>query len=439
MVSDTSYHKLQKPSAGPPPGCPVDKSFSPFNATYDLDPYSDLAARADTPVFYSEQLGLLVLTTMEHVTQVFLDPDTFSSGNVQDPVFPLDPAAQDILGSADFDPIAVMSNRQEPDHGRIRQYTKGGFSNRRMKLLEPYIRGRSHELIDDMIDGGTSADFVPAFAVPLPGDTIFRFIGFPEADDDQLRSWCGERLAFSWGKPSAAEQVEIAEKMLAYWRYCRDFTAAKHKRLTAGQGDDDFATELLADHDANPDDLSYREVESIIYGLSFAGHEPVSLFLANMLLCLLPRRDDWDAICLDPSLIPAALEEVLRYESPQIGWRRVALADTTIGGIDIPKGTRIFLSLGAANHQPDEFDEPTEFDRTRPNSRNNISFGKGNHYCLGAKMARFEARVALEVITERLPSMRLDEHQQLDRVPNISFRGPTSLKVSWDKHHIPVF
>ena len=422
-----AYHQIRQTVPPPPSGCPMDANFSPFSPAYVADPYAELDPRRDdTPVFYSEELGFVVVTRLDDVTAVFLDPETFSSENVQDPVFPLAPAAQEILSAPDFNPVAVMSNRQEPDHSRIRQYTKKGFSNRRMKVLEPYIRQRSHELIDAMVARGNSADFVEAFATPLPGDTIFRFIGFPESDDDQLRAWCGERLAFSWGKPTPEQQADIAEKMLAYWRYCREFTA--HKLDHPG---DDFASELLADHAAHPDELTYREVESIIYGLSFAGHEPVTLLLCNTLLCLLPRRDDWQAICDDPALIPGAIEEVIRYESPQIGWRRVATVDTKIGDVEIPKGTPIFLSLGAANHQPDVFDEPGTYDRNRPNARHNISFGKGNHYCLGAKMARFEARVAMEVVAERLPSLRLVEGQSLDRIANISFRGPTALQISW--------
>ena len=428
-MATSSYHSLEQTIAARPTGCPVDAGFSPFSDAYVADPYPELnPRREETPVFYSEELEMLVVTRMDDIIDVFRDPETFSSENVQDPVFPLADETVEILSAPDFDPIAVMSNRQEPDHARIRRHTTPGFSNRRMKVLEPYIRRRSHELIDAMIAEGNDADFVAKFAIPLPGDTIFRFIGFPEADDDQLRSWCGERLAFSWGRPTAAEQVDIAEKMLAYWRYCREFTADKHAHMA-----DDFASELLADHDADPDDLTYREVESIIYGLSFAGHEPVTLLLCNILLCLLPRRSEWEQVCADPSLIPGAIEEAIRFESPQIGWRRVATRDTTIGGVDCPQGTRVFLSLGAANHQPSEFDHPEEFDIHRTNSRNNISFGKGIHHCLGAKMARFEARVAIEVIAERLPSLRLSEGQTLHRIANISFRGPTALRVAWDR------
>ena len=127
---------------------------------------------------------------------------------------------------------------------------------------------RSHELIDEAVAAGPPVEFVASFAFPLPGETIFRFIGFPESNDETLKAWCGDRKASSSGWPTPAQQVEIAENMLAYWRYGRDFTA--DKRRSRG---DDFASEMIAAHEGNPDDLSYREVESVIYGLSFAGHE----------------------------------------------------------------------------------------------------------------------------------------------------------------------
>ncbi len=427
--TDTSYHRIPAARPDPPTGCPVDHSFTPLRDEYLRDPYAELRAHRDTtPIFFAEELGYLVVTRMEDIVEVFLDPETYGSDNVQDPVFPIGPAASGVLAAPDFDPMAVMSNRQPPDHGRIRQHTKKGFSNRRLKTLEPYIRRRSIELADQMMAGGAPAEFVRQFAHPLPGETIFRFIGFPESDDEQLKEWCSDRLAFSWGKPTSDEQVVIANKMLSYWRYCRDFVAAKHE-----SPGDDFASELLADHDAYPDDLTYREVESVVYGLSFAGHEIVSHLLSNSLLCLLPRRDMWDQICADRSLIANALEEVLRFESPQTSWRRVANVDTTLGGIEIPAGTNIFLSLGAANHQPDVFADPTMFDIHRENARHHISFGKGIHFCLGAKLARFEATIMLDVLAEKIPSLRLVDGQVLTRFPNITFRGPNELLVAWDE------
>ncbi len=423
-----AYHNISIPAQTKPTGCPIDHDFTTFTSEYLSNPYPQLAQiREQNPIFYSQKLGYLIVTRMEDLREVFRDHDVYSSGNVQDPVFPICDRAAAILAHEDFNPVAVMSNRQQPDHTRIRKYTQDGFSNRRMKILEPYIRRRSQELIDAMIEHGGPVDFVKAFGHPLPGQIIFRFIGFDEADDEQLISWTGNRLAFTWGNPDEDEQVEIAQKMLKYWRYCRSFVAKRFEDRK-----DDLTSELLNAHEANPEDLAYREVESIIYGHSFAGHEIVSNFMSNSLLCLLNRRDDWDAICADSSLIPNALEEVLRYESPQTSWRRRTNVDTHIAGVDIPAGTQVFLSLGAANHQPSLFDTPSEFDMRRKNARKHISFGHGIHFCLGARLARLEATAAIEALSERLPSLRLVEGQELKYSANITFRGPSELLIDWD-------
>lgn len=423
-----SYHAERGEAPPVPRGCPVHQSWSPLNDDYLQEPYAIAhQLQADHPTFYAEQLNYLVVTEMDEIERIFVDHETFASSNVQDPVFPLGEAAQAVFADApDYNPIAVMSNRPEPDHGRLRVYTRQGFSNRRIKTLEPYIRRRSHELIDAMVEAGSPTEFVDAFGFPLPGETVFRFIGFPESDDEMLKAWCVERKAFSWGRPTPEQQARIAEDMVAYWRYCREFTADKR----ANRGDD-LASELITAHEENPDDMSYREVESIIYGLSFAGHEAVTALICNTLQCLLPRRDVWAEVCADPGLIPNAIEEVLRYNSSQISWRRVTTTDTTVGGFDVPAGTGIFMNFASANRQPDIWDDPDTFDIHRPNASRHISFGKGVHFCLGAKFAKFETGLMLETLAERLPSLRLVD-QAFDYFPNITFRGPSALHVAWD-------
>jgi cytochrome P450 len=422
------YHKPPDPTPPAPAACPMDREFSPFRPAYLSNPYPELESlNADRPVFYSTQLQCLVVTRMEQILEIFRHPDVFSSANVQDPVFPLCDRAASILAAEDFDPVAVMSNRQPPDHARIRRYTREGFNGRRMSVLAPYIRKLSLELIDEMLANGPPIDFVSAFAHPLPGRIIFRLIGFPEADDAQLIRWTANRLAFTWGQPSDDQQVEIAGNLLHYWRYCRDFVAQRTQQRA-----DDLTSELLDAHAASPDDLSYREVESVIYGLSFAGHEIVSNFLSNCLLCLLAERSRWAALCADSRLIAKALEEVLRCESPQTSWRRIATRDTRIGDVEIPAGTRIFLSLGAANHEASLFPAPADFDMHRHNAAKHISFGHGIHFGLGARLARLEGRIAIESLTERIPSLRLVGDQALRYSPNITFRGPRELNVEWD-------
>jgi cytochrome P450 len=125
------------------------------------------------------------------------------------------------------------------------------------------------------------------------------------------------------------------------------------------------------------------------------------------------------------------LEEVLRYDSPQTSWRRIAARDTRLGGIDIPAGTQIFLSLGAANHEAAIFPQPSDFNIGRDNAGKHISFGHGIHFCLGARLARLEAQIALEALTRRIPGLRLEPDQQLEYSPNMTFRGPAELYVTW--------
>lgn len=427
-MSADKYHQERLDVPPPPSGCPMHESWSPLSDEYLADPYPIAdSLRDEHSMFYAESLGYLVVTEMADIEAIFADHETFASVNVQDPVFPLAPEAQEILSAEDFNPVAVMSNRPEPDHGRIRKYTRQGFSNKRIQTLEPFMRRRGGELLDAMIETGSPAEFVDAFAFPLPGETVFRFIGFPEGDDEMLKGWCGDRKAFSWGRPSVEQQVEIAEQMLAYWRYCRDFTAAKREHRG-----DDFTSELITAQEENPDDMTYQEVESIVYGLSFAGHEAVTSLICNTLQCLLPRRDDWAAVGADPTLIPNAVEEVLRFNSSQISWRRLTTRDTTIGDVEVPAGTAIFLNFASAHRQDDLWDNPHEFDMYRPDANRHIAFGKGVHFCLGAKFAKFETQVMTELVAERLPSMRLVEDQAFEYHPNITFRGPTTLNVAWD-------
>lgn len=432
-----TYHRAPESVAEAPSGCPVNHGWSPLDDDYLSDPYPiarDLTAT--DPIFYADRLGHVVVTKMSEIEEVFMNPDVFASTNVQDPIYPLCPAAGEVLGAPDFDPVAVMSNRPEPDHARIRVYTRKGFGNRRLKSLEDYMRDRATEVLDRMIADGSPAEYVSAFAFPLPAEIVFRFIGFPAEDDAMIKRWCVNRRAFSWGQPTEDEQVEIARGMIDYWRYCREFVAQRRD-----DRQDDFASELLDawEEDPGPErdpdattGISYREVESVVYGISFAGHDPVTALLCNTLLCLLPRREQWDALVADPSLATNAVEETLRYESSQISWRRITTQDTTLGGVDLPAGTRLFLNFASANHEPELFDQPEVFDIHRPDANRHISFGKGIHFCLGSQLARMEARIALELLSQRLPSLRLVDDQQLTYFPNITFRGPEALRIAWD-------
>lgn len=229
-----------------------------------------------------------------------------------------------------------------------------------------------------------------------------------------------------WGRASDDEQVEIVEHLLAYWRYCVEFV-----RMRKGDPADDFTSELLAAYDTDPDDLSLKEIDTAVYGLSFAGHEIVTSFLSNSLICLLSDRLQWEKICEDPSKIENAVEEVLRHSSPQTGLRRVVNEDTEIAGIKVPAGTHVFLSLVSANNDGEEFDHPRTFEIERENASQHISFGRGIHFCLGTRLANLETNISLQTLAGEAPSLDLVADQKFAYFPNITLRGPEDLWLTW--------
>ena len=194
---------------------------------------------------------------------------------------------------------------------------------------------------------------------------------------------------------------------------------------------DDFTSELLAAHVANPEDLALREGQSIVYGLTVAGHEIVTHFLANSLIVLLSERERWEALRQDASLLANALEEVLRVNSPQTSWRRIATRDVEVAGVEVPAGTQIFLSLASANHDEALFEAPTDVDLGRENARQHISFGRGIHFCVGNRLATMEATIAIKTLLERVPDLALVPDQGFAGEPNFTFRGPRELWLTW--------
>jgi cytochrome P450 len=147
---------------------------------------------------------------------------------------------------------------------------------------------------------------------------------------------------------------------------------------------------------------------------------------------LLADRQAWNEIIGDPGLIPNAVEEILRLDSSVIAWRRRTTRATEVGGVAVPAGANLLMMLGAANRDPEVFADPERLDIRRANARDHLSFGNGAHLCLGAPLARLQARVVLEEVSSRLPTLRHAKGSKLTFAPNVSFRGPLSLPVLWD-------
>jgi cytochrome P450 len=413
-------------TAGPVHGCPVNESFDPLAPDFLADPYAALAEllpREEQPVFFAPSIGYYVLTRYADIEQVFSDPGSYSAAVAQAPLVPLVPEAQRILLAGGHKPQPSMVSLDEPEHARLRKPAARAFSMKRVTALVPVIEATTARLLD-AVGPAAEFDLVAALAFPLPANIVFSLMGVPERDYAQLKHWSGYRAALGWGRPAPADQVEIAAGMAAYRAYLRELVNAK--ALAPG---DDLTSDLLAIHRENPERLTREEIASILFSLSFAGHETTTGLIGNTVRRLLEVPGRWAGIADDPALIPGAVEETLRYDPSVPVWRRVTTRPVTLAGVHLPEGARLFLWLAAAGRDPAAFSQPDVFDPRRPDSARHLAFGQGLHFCLGANLGRLETQIAVAALAERYPRLRLAPDQRLAFHPNISFRGPQVLRV----------
>jgi cytochrome P450 len=424
---------LQKPAVPPTVSCPFARaaierapstSYDPFGVEFLRDPYAIFSQlRVEAPVAYAPAIDMWTVTDFEDVAAIFKDPETFSAAIAQSPLDPIAPEAQNIL-SEGFRPLAVMSNLDPPEHARIKRHTSRAFSARRISFMETVIRERASALVEALPARG-EVDLVATLAFPLPAVTIFKMIGFPDDDMDMLKSWCGNRLVMTWGRTTPEHQQRIARQMVSYFKYCEEFV-----RIRSSEPADDLTSDLLATG-LEDGTLSHAEIVSIIYGLSFAGHENITNMISNAVRRLLENPAAWAALVADTArLLPNTIEEALRFDSSNIAWRRITTRPVTLRGVEIPKGARILVLLGAANHDPARFPDPERFDIERADARAHLAFGKGIHFCLGAALTRLELGIVLELLATRFPNMTLGAKRDYAYTANVVFRGPTSLPVS---------
>jgi cytochrome P450 len=402
-------------------GCPVDHDFDPLAPDFLANPYAFMDERP--PVFYAPSLDYYVVSRYADVEWAFLHPELFSAAPAQLPLVALVPEAMRILLEGGHRPQPSMVSLDPPEHTRLRAPAARAFTPRRVAAMEPRIRETATELLD-AIDASQPLDIVDALTRPLPLTMIFRFMGVPRSDWPRLRAWGANRLSLGWGRPGPEEQIEHAQNMASYRGYLRELVAAK-----ATERGDDFASALLDIHDEDPDKLTHEEIASILFSLSFAGHETTNNLLGNCLRRLLEEPARWRAVVADPELIAGAVDEVLRYDPSVVVWRRQVKEEVTIGGVPVPAGAKLFLWLAATGRDASVFPEPERFDMRRANARRTLAFGRGIHFCIGSALGRLEAQVALGELVRRYPGLQLVPDQEIPFHPNISFRGPLTLWV----------
>jgi cytochrome P450 len=383
--------------------------------------YAFLArAQAEEPVFFCPEINHWVVTTRDDILAMLHDADRFSADIALAPVMPLTREAAAVL-KAGLGAEPAQANCDPPKHDRIRRVAGRFLNARRFQMLEPDIRGLAREALD-LLEGRAEIDLVADLVYEFPARVLFLMMGIPADDAPLIKRWADHRLLLVFGDLSPQEQLRGAEDLVTYWRYCVALVEDRHRRPL-----DDYASFLIAHRGDVEPALTENEITSLVFGLLTAGHETTTNLSANALLALLSHRPSWEAICGDTSLIPGAVEEVLRFASSIVHWRRRTREATVVQGVNIPANANVLLALGAANHDAKLFPEPDRFDIRRPNAREHVSFGKGLHFCMGAPLARLELQILLEEVVRRYPALALAEERHLEYIRTTALRGPKRL------------
>ncbi|MGH3165094.1 MAG: cytochrome P450 [Trebonia sp.] len=386
------------------------------------DPYA-LYAGVRARGLVRSQLGAWI--TASHPTvETILRDRRFSSSPVHQKGY-RPPAYPDGDPRAEL-PEADMLTMDPPDHTRLRRLVSSGFTPRAVAAMEPWIRDTAGRLLAQTIcaaESGGTADFdlIDALAFPLPIAVICHLLGVQAEDQAKFRVW-GHAVAATLEpvmSPSAETEKRAAE--LALTAYLRDLVAKRR-----ADPDDSLLSALVA-LEEDGDRLSTGELISTALLLLVAGFETTVSLIGNGTVALLAEPGQWERLGQDPALVPGAVEELLRYDSPVQMTSRTATEDIEVEGTVIRKGTAVLVSIGGANRDPSVFDEPDRLVLDRPNAERHLSFSFGIHRCLGAALARLEGRIAFEELTRRCP--RLELAGTPVRRPFLILRGYESVPV----------
>ncbi|MFE2752863.1 cytochrome P450 [Actinosynnema sp. NPDC059335] len=351
-------------------------------------------------------------TRYDDVKTVLADP-RFSRAAVMEPgadvprTLPTMPTETNILS---MDP---------PDHTRLRKLVAKAFTARRTEQLRERAQGIVDGLLDGMEEQGPPADLVEALAMPLPITIICEMLGVPFDDRRDFRAWSEAAVAIT---------AFSHEEILAAGQSLRTYIAGLVGRKRAEPADDMLSV-LVAARD-NEDRLTEEELVSFGVTLLVAGHETTANQIGNFVYQLLRRPERLGELRADPSLIPAAVEELLRITplGGSAGFPRIATAEVELSGVTIKPGEAVFVNNVTANRDPSVFENPHEVDFHRAHNPH-LMFGHGVHHCIGAPLARMELQVAIGTLLKRFPGLRLDGEVAFKKGRLI--RGPLALPVSW--------
>lgn len=378
--------------------------------------------RDHDPVHWSDGFNGWVVTRYDDVLEIFDRTELFSADRFRrvEPRHasrrPEARAVADVLSD-------WLVFRDPPDHTRLRALLQRSFTPRRLENSRPRIRAIIEGLLDDVVADG-EMDFVRDFAFPLPALVIALLLGVPSRDIELIKLWSDRLAAYLGGAADGRDNFgEASAGVASLVDYFRRLLGEK----ISSPGDDLMSLMLRAEHDGER--LSHEEVVSNCVLLLFAGHETTTNLLGNGLFHLLRHPDQMDALVAHPELAPSAVEELLRFDGPVPATMKVVLEDVDWKGASLRRGQLVLPFLSAANRDPRHFDGPDRLDILRTPNRH-LGFAYGIHFCLGAPLARLEARLAFEALLRRLPGLALRDPAPRWK-PLIFLRGLESLPLCW--------
>jgi cytochrome P450 len=400
--------------------------FDPFAPDQLEDPYPLYTqARREQPVFYSPRLDMWIVTRYDDICAVVKQPQRFSSAEALEASSVLPDPVNAVIETG-YLKFQSLVQTDPPDHARVRGVFGKVLTPQRVAALEPRIRELCNQLIDDFIQDG-HADLITQFAFPLPGLVICDLLGVPREDMLRVKRGHEGRQALMSAHDSVEHMVAAAREYVSLQHYF-----IQHLEQRVAQPQDDLLTLLAPAEIGGTSPLTMQEAVCNAIDLFAAGHETTTDLIGNGLSLLLAHPEQMQALRDDPTLIPAAIEEMLRMEAPVRGMFRMTTDEVTLGDVRLPKGVKLLVLYGSGNRDERQFSNPDVFDIRRKDASKHLSFGKGIHFCIGSVLARLEGRVAFELLLQRLPGLRRNSERPAVRRPFLILRAYDHFPIAWD-------
>jgi cytochrome P450 len=411
------------------PRCPVvhGEAFDPASMAAAKDPHAWLrAAREEQPVFYDEGHGVWIVTRYEDLVDVLRRPNVFSNSEANK-FKELPPRLREVYPDGHPGRHSMLK-LDPPGHTRVRKLAQRAFTPKIVNQLEPQVRRRCEDLIDAFVDDG-HCDYARQFSALLPVQVVADITGAPLDLAEDFARWGEDYFMLIEGAPALTPEREedMARRAERVMGWMSEFIPDRRENPR-----EDLTSALLhAKSDDGEPALSEEEVIGVLNSNLVAGIETTAIFLALLVRELLRHPEEWERVKADPGKIPNAVEEGLRFWAPARTNLRAVTEDTTVGGVAIPAGSMVAIAIASADRDESVFERADEFDIDRPNANKHLSFGRYTHMCIGAPLARLEARVAIEALAERIPDVRLVVGQEEKWLPHMIVPRFTSLLLEW--------